>query len=116
MTCERMWLQLKEEVLSLLLQTESEYHNAIKKAVKSAEKYVDDSRKEQAAYIEGLKQDLYFFEKTGSEELELMLSAESEKMETEAVRLKEKMKLRQEEKADRISDSLKKEVLSLLWQ
>ena len=109
-------LCMKEDILSLLLQAESEYQGAVKKAVKEAESYVDDRRKEQAAYIEKLKQDLHMFEKTDSEMLEQMLIAESESMEEEMIKLKEQMKIRQEEKADRISGFLKEEVLSLLWQ
>ena len=102
--------------MSLLLQAEIEYHNAVKNSVKSAEKYVDDSRKEQTAYIEELKQSLLFYEKTESEMLEQTLFIESEKMEITASGLKEQMKIRKEDKADQISELLKEEVLSLLWR
>ena len=115
-----MWeggrLRLKEDVLSLLLQTENEYHNTVKNAVKEAEKYVDARRKGQAAFVERLKQDLHLYEKTEAEKLEQALTAENEKMEREAERLKKRMKARQEKKADRISELLKEEVLSLLWR
>jgi len=95
---------------------ESEYHSTVKTAVKEAEAYVDNSRKEQAVYIKQLKKDLLFFEKTQSEMLEQTLLTESSKMEEEAVGLKRQMKVRQEEKADQISELLKEEVLSLLWR
>ena len=107
---------MKEDILSLLLQTEIEYQSTVKNAVKDAEKYVDDRRDEQTAYIEELKRSLHDFEKTEGVKFEKMLAAESAKMENEAARMKKHMKLRQEEKADRISELLKEEVLSLLWR
>jgi len=107
---------LKEDLLSLLLQTEDEYHSVIKDAIREAEEYVYDRRKEQAAFIEELKQDLHYFEIAGNEQLERALAGESEKLEKEAARLKKSMKTRQEEKAEWISELLKEEVLSLLWR
>ena len=107
---------MKEDVLAMLLQSESEYYSDVESAVKDAEKYVGDRRNEQIVYIEGLKKELQFFEKSESEKLEQSLSAQSEKMEKEAERLKKRMKARQEKKADRISELLKEEVLSLLWR
>ena len=107
---------MKEDFFSMLLQSENEYHNAVKNAVKEAEKYVDDRRREQTAFIERLKNDLRVYEKTESKKLEQALSAENDKMEKEAVRLKKQMMSLKEKKADRISELLKEEVLSLLWR
>ena len=107
---------MEQDILSVLLQAESEYDSVIKHAVKEAENYVESRRNEQTAEIEELKRKLVAFEMTENEALEQTLIDEGEKMETEAARLKEQMKIRQEEKADRISELLKEEVLSLLWQ
>ena len=107
---------MKEDILSLLLQTEEEYDSAVKDAVAEAEKYVDSRRKEQAEYTEEMRQELSAYERAESEKLELALAAESAKMESKAVILKQHMKARQMEKADWISELLKEEVLSLLWR
>jgi hypothetical protein len=107
---------LKEDILSLLLQAEYEYHSTVKHAVRDAEKYVENSRKEQAKHIEELRQKQLFFEKTENEIMEQTLLTESKRIEEKAARLKEQMKARQEDKADMISKRLKEEVLSLLWR
>ena len=107
---------MKDDILSLLLQAETEYNTSVKAAAKGAGKYVDSRREQQAAYITGKKKEFSAFEKTESEKLEQSLIAESEKLEKEAAALKAKMRVRQEEKADRISELLKEEVLSLLWR
>jgi len=107
---------LKEDVLQILLNVESEYHSGMKRAVKEAEKYVENRRNGQKAHIEELKQKLTFFEKTENEKLEQTLLAESERLEEEAAKLKVLMKTRQMEKAEHISGRLKEEVLFLLWR
>ena len=107
---------MQENVLSLLLQTESEYHSAMKHAVKEAEAYVDRRREEQTAYIEEQKRKLLFFEEFEGEALEQKLIDESARLEEEAAKQKDRMRKCQEDKADRISTLLKEEVLSLLWQ
>ena len=107
---------MKEDILFLLLQAESEYHSDVKTAVREADNYVKNRRKEQESYIEELKQKLALFEKTESDMLERRLIADSGRMEEEAVKVKKKMKIRQQEKADKISDILKEEVLSRLWR
>lgn len=107
---------MKDDILSLLLQAENEYQRAMKAAVEDAEKYADDRRQEQTAYVGELKRDLSHFEKTESEKLEQELTAQSAEMEKEAVRLKEQMRTIQQEKADQISERLREEVLFLIWQ
>ena len=107
---------MKEDILALLLQAESEYRGAMKKAAKDAEQYADDRRSEQTAYIGEMKRHLRTFEKTESEKLEQMLAADNDRMEEEAAELKRQMKERQESLADQISERLKEEVLSLLWR
>jgi len=102
--------------LAVLLQAEDEYHIAVKGAVKEAEKYSDDRKSDQAAYIEQLKRDWHAFEQAENERLERELLAQEKNMEAEAAELRARMKLRQQEKADEISERLKEEVLSLLWQ
>jgi len=107
---------LNEDILSSLLQAESEYHSTVKNAIRDAENYVENRRKEQEAYIGGLRQELILFETAGNETLEQALLTESGKMEEEAARLKTQMKARQCGRADQISKHLKEEVLSLLWR
>ena len=107
---------MKDDTLSLLLQAEKEYHSAVKEAVRDAEKYADNRRAEQVVYLEEQKQTWRLFESAEGEKLEQALLVESEKLEEEAVKLKEQMKLRQTEKADWISERLKERVMSLLWQ
>ena len=41
---------MNEDILSMLLQAESEYHSYIKQSVKDAEDYVETSRKKQTDY------------------------------------------------------------------
>ena len=107
---------MKEDVLSLLLESEEEYFRAVKDAESDAGEYVNGRRKEQSVFIGELKQETYLYEKSESEKLERALSEEYERMEKEADRLKKRMKTRQREKADWISELLKEEVLSLLWR
>lgn len=107
---------MKDDVLALLLQTENEYHSAMRAAVERAEKYVDNSRKEQQTYIADLKDNLDLFEKSETERLESTLTLECDKMEQEADRRKAQMRALKEEHTDEISQRLKEEVLALLWQ
>ena len=107
---------MKKDVLELLLQTESEYHDAMRTAVWNAEKYVDDRRKTQREFIADLKRSIDLFEQAEAERLEETLALECYKMEQESDRRKEKMRALKEESADRIARSLKEEVLTELWQ
>jgi len=96
----------------MLLQTENDYHNTIKNAVSEAGTYVADRRKEQAEYVDELKRSLRVFEETESKKMNQALAAESDRMEEEAVKLKEKMKDCQASMAEHIVLHLKEEVLS----
>ena len=107
---------MKKDILSLLLQAESEFQAALRGAVEEAEQYVDDRRSEQAAYVEELKREWHLFEQTEADELERALAAEGQRMEEEALRIKEQLRTRKEREEDRISEGLKEEVLSLLWR
>jgi len=107
---------MNEDILSLLLQTEDEYHDVMKHSLKEAENYVGDRRNEQEAYIEQLKRNLVVFEENENDRLEESLLVECGRMEDEAARLKEQLRICQQEKADRISGHIKEEVLSLLWR
>ena len=107
---------MKGEILSLLLQAESEYGSAMRSAIREAEAYAGERRREQEAYEEELKREWHRFEEEQNGALEKALALEEERMEAEAIILKERMRLRQEEKADEISERLKEEVLSQLWR
>ena len=104
---------MNEDILSVLLQAESEYHAAVNTAVKKGENYADNCRKKQSAYIETLKRDWDLFEKTESDKLKNTLSDDEKRMDKEKEESKEKLKISQKEKADTISERLKEEVLSL---
>jgi len=105
--------ELNEDILSLLLQTESEYHAAMKNATKEAEDYADDSKEKQNAYIEGLKQEWDLFEKAENDKLAKMLADDEVRLEAKTAELKEQLRISQKKKADLISERLKEEVLSL---
>jgi hypothetical protein len=107
---------LNEDILSLLLQAESEYHSYIKQSVKDAENYVETSRKKQTDYRGELEREFAAFEESESELLEHRLLLQCERMERQAANLKEQMKARQQEKVEQISKHLKEEVLAALWQ
>jgi hypothetical protein len=105
-----------DDVLSLLLRAEAEYHGAVKKAAQKAEAYAESQKNEQAAYLEELKREWQLFEKAENAKLDKALLDDELKMENESIKLKAQMKTRQGEKADLISERLKKEVLSLIWR
>ena len=99
--------------MSLILQAENEYHDAIKKAVREAEKYTDDCRNRQRAYIEELNREWELLEKAEQEKLEKALLEAEKKMEKETAQTKARLKSYQEKKVDTISERLKEEVVSI---
>ena len=104
---------LKEDIISLILQAEKEYHNTMKKVVTEAEKYADDCKKKQSAYIDNMQEEWYSFEKAENDKFKKALYEDEQKMDIEMAKSKEQLKIRQEKKAELISDRLKEEVLSL---
>jgi hypothetical protein len=110
---ERVSRPLKEDYISLLLQVENEYHNAIIKAVREAEAYAGECRQRQDAYLDGLRREWYLFGKTENEKLLETLSRQEHKLELETAGIKRQMKENQIKKADLISERLKEEVLNL---
>ena len=104
---------LKEDILNLILQAESEYHGTVRNALKEAEKYVDGCKEKQSAYIEDLKQEWHLSEEAESEQFGKTLSEDEQKMEAEIAELKKRLKICQEKKMDSVSERLKKEVLSV---
>ena len=104
---------MNEDILTLFLQAENEYHNAIKNAAQKGGDYADDSKAQQNVYIEKLKHDWYLFEKTETEKLSKMLFDDEQRLEAETAESKKRLKINQKKKADLISERLKEEVLSL---
>jgi len=104
---------LKEDILSLILQTEKEYHHTVRKAVEEAEKYADDCKKNQGAALEDLEQEWYSYEREEKEKWERAFQEEERKMEAEMKKSKEKLEICQREKAEAISERLMEEVFSL---
>ena len=105
-----------EDILSLLLRVEDEYHEAMENAVKEAENYAEGCKEEQNAYLENLKRDWHSFEKAENDKLAQMLAENEKKLEAQTAELKNRLKTSQKNKADIISGRLKDEVVSLIWQ
>ena len=104
---------MTEDIINVILQTEQEYHSAIKKAVEKAKRYVDDNKAKQNAYIEHLNYEWYKFEKSESEKFQKQLLETEKEMIAEIAKRKEPLKMSQQMKADLISERLKREVLSI---
>ena len=104
---------LKEDIINLILQAEKEYHETLKKAVIEAEKYADDCKKKQSAFIDNMQEEWYSFEKAENDKFQKALYEDEQKMIIEMAKSKEQLKIRQKKKADIISERLKREVLSL---
>ena len=104
---------MNEEILSLLLNTENEYNDAVGKAAERAEAYAEDRRKEQRAYIADLRLEWEVFEKAENDKLKNSLVEAEHRMEQETIQIKEHLKAAQEQKAEEISERLKREVLSV---
>jgi len=100
-----------EDVISVVLRAENDYHFAINNAVEEAEKYAGDSRKLQSAYLDGLRRGFHEFEKAQQEEFEMTLYESMRKMDEENAASKETLKNCQHLKSRQISKRLKKEVL-----
>ncbi|MCL2814761.1 MAG: hypothetical protein FWD23_09195 [Oscillospiraceae bacterium] len=103
---------MNEDILSLLLQAENEYHAAMENAAKEAEVYEQDNEKNQAGYIDELKREWDLFEKSENRKLAQMIADEEQKSEKKAAEQKNQLKESQKKKAEIISERLKKEVLS----
>ena len=103
-------------MLSQLLQAENEYRAAMKTAAKKADIYADDCEKKQDVYVEGLKREWQLFEDAENDKLAKMLAEDERRLEIKTAELKELLQISGEKKADIISERLKREVLSLIWQ
>lgn len=104
---------MNEDILSLLLQAENEYHAAMENAVKKADSYEEDSKKNQAGYIDKLRREWDLFEKSENDKLAEMIAGDEQKAEKRAEEQKRQLKESQVRKADIISERLKRGVLSL---
>jgi hypothetical protein len=104
---------LKENVISLILQVESGYHEVMEEAMEKAEAYAAESRQKQSKYLSDLEHEWILFEKTEQKKFDEMLEEEERRMEIELKRRKEQLKARQQVLAESISERLKKEVLSI---
>ena len=99
--------------MSLLLQAEDEYHDAVKNAAKRAEDYANECKNRQSAYIEELKQNWRLFETSENEKLVKRLSEDEQRLEEKMTELKKRLKTSRDNKAEQISERLRSEVLSL---
>ena len=104
---------MSDDIIGTILRAESDYNFALEKAVEEAEKYAQDSRNDQSAYLEELRKDFHAFEKSERDKFDKTLFESLRKMDAENATLKEQLKACQSDKADAISDRLMKEVLLL---
>ena len=100
-----------EDVISVVLRAENDYHFAMSKAVEEAEKYADDSKEKQGAYFEGLRRGFHDFEEAQQEEFEKTLYDSMRKMDEENAISRDQLKNCQHTKSEQISKRLMKEVL-----
>ena len=103
---------MKNDILNLILQSESEYRATVEKSEGEAEKYIETLQLKQIDYAEKLKNDWQLFEAAENEKLRKMISDEEQRAESETTEKKEQMKVLQTKKLEVISERLKKEVLS----
>ena len=102
---------MDDKIISLILQAENEYRDAVLRVGERAEVYADNCMKKQAADFREQKQALTLFEETENESLDRMIADDEQRMEKETAQIKKRLRACMEEKADAISDRLKKEVL-----
>ena len=107
---------MKREIFESIMKAERKYHGTMEGRIAEAENYVDDCKRKQASYYEGLKYEWYLFEKNENEKLKESIAEFEQKTEAETVKIKEQLKLRQSEDIEARSEMLKKEVLSFIWR
>jgi hypothetical protein len=109
-------MALKDDIFDLILHAEEGYKEALKGAMAEAGKYVDGCREKQSAYIEELRQGWDLYEKAETERFAVAISEEERKMEAETAEYIKQLRTCQEAKAEIISQRIKEEVLSSIWQ
>jgi len=102
---------MTEDVISIVLRAENDYHFAMNNAVEEAEKYAEDSKQKQGAYLDELRRDFHQFERAQRDRFEKTLFESMLNMDEENAAVKAQLKNCQVEKAKLISKRLKKEVL-----
>ena len=104
---------MNEDIISVILQAEKEYHDIMHNVMKLAETYEEDSKKKQTAFIDTLKQNWIKFEASENEKLINTLAENEKALEIKMADLKNHLNMRQKKMADLISERLKEEVVSL---
>jgi len=104
---------LREDIISLIIHAEHDYHDGVKKAIAEAEAYADERKKKQIVYVDWQKREWERFEKSENAKLEKKLAAAEQRLEKETAEMKNRLKTAQEKKVNQISERLKEEVLSL---
>jgi len=102
---------VEEDIIGIVLRAENDYQFAINSAVEKAEKYADDSRKDQSAYLEKLRLDFDMFESEQSSSFEETLRDNMRKMDEDNILLKEQLTACFSNKVETVSERLMKEVL-----
>lgn len=103
---------MNKGIVSLIMQAENEYHDAVKKAAAEADIYAADCAKKQKAYLDEQKREWERFEKAENEALKEKLLKAERIIEKETEQKEDRLRACQEEKADSISERLKMEVLT----
>ena len=104
---------MSDNIISIVLQAEDDYHYAIEKTALEAEQYEQDSRITQSAYLDELRNGFKTFESSQRNEFDKTLYESMQKMDNENDTIKAQLKTCQINMAELISERLKKEVLSL---
>lgn len=107
---------MKEDIFEHIMQAEEGYKEALKAALAEAGEYVDECRDKQSTYFEGLRQDWDMFESAENDRFAGALRNEELKMEADTAEYIKQLRANQELKAETISQRLKEEVLSSIWQ
>jgi len=104
---------LNDGIISLILRAESEYRDAVRGADIKAEDYADECAQKQDAYLNRMRREWAVFEKEENENLQKRLLETEQKTERDTAELKERLRACQSEKAEAISERLKREVLAV---
>ena len=104
---------MKDEIITLILQAEREYHDAVKNAVNEAENYANESKMRQDADLEAMESEWRRSEEAENDKFQKSLHEDERKMIAEMAQKMEQLRKSQKEKMDSISERLKEEVLSL---
>ena len=104
---------MTENMISRILRAEAEYHAALEKSSQESDLHKESLQKKQNEVLDNEKRQWHLFEETCDIRYKEELSKQQEELEQDFLRRKQELRNRQQQKADIISERLKKEVLTL---